>query len=218
MSSTTAPNTQIIWSSLPPDVIAHILLFYANAMIGSDYGMKTTKNHMYQLVTANSTFATAAKPIAAIFSPPSMKGHGEQLVKSILLNVFFTCKHWGRVNSHARVIMYTCVYLGATQKPPLNQSRKYYNLLGRTLTNLVREGTIPWKEMSEIQEEIKSLKYIFKYLDRFYVFNFQLPPIQKLIEEAYLAGNPNLEEFTYYDPGPPIPRSVVVGEQLYDED
>ena len=216
MSSTTAPNTQIVWANLPADVIALILQFYVTATVDSQ-PMKNAKNIMFKLLTTNTTFATAAKPIAPLFYPPTMKGHAEQLVKIIIVSVFFAYKHWNTMGKGAGSTMYTCVYNGAVQKPPFNQSRKYYNFLGKTLTDLVRNGAIPWKNVDEIQRELGCLKWIFGYLDRFYAHNFQLPKVQKLIHEAYLAGNPNLEEFKYYDPGPPRPRNTLI-EDPFPED
>jgi len=136
-------------------------------------------------------FADRLKPALAMNSSPMAPGHAEMFVEAALRLVFDPpiSLHRALISSHTYEFLYSAVYTGSTQKIPHCQAERYYLLLGRVLTRLLKTRAIPWKGIDGVAQEMRLVFHIFKYIDRFYVKRLSLPGISEHLRKAYLDGN-----------------------------
>jgi hypothetical protein len=107
----------------------------------------------------------------------------------------------GTLTTDGYSTLYTWVYEGCTQKPPLNHTATYYHLLPRMLTDMLRARVIPWKGLDAVHLHMRLFCNLFKYIDRFFVKKWSLDELPVCLERAYLEGNPDkVEPPTHYQP------------------
>lgn len=210
------------WDALPVDLSDKILSLATMSIIAHDdvelpelAGWRVIRmmNHEEQAgrilryARLSKMFARAFSVVLDLYSHPTANNHAQRFVGAVLRLVFapHPCGASMLMNNKCYQFLYTQVHAACTHKEPHNQARHYYRLLGRTLTDFLKGGALPWKEIDCVSRELRRVEHLFRYIDRYHVKRYALDPICVCLERAYLKGSPHEPSPpSYYDP-PLIP-------------
>ena len=209
---------QFHWDALPADLSDKILSISAMEIIGHDdvelpelagrrvirmMNHKEQANRILRYARLSKAFAKAFSFLLDIYNHPTASNHAERFVAATLRLVFaqHPCGAPMPMSNNCYQFLYAQIHAACTQKEPHNQARHYYRLLGRTLTDLLRGGALPWKEIGCVNKELRRAEHLFRYIDRYHVKRYALDPICVCLQRAYLEGSPHkFSPPTYYDP------------------
>ena len=209
---------QFHWDALPVDLSEKILSISTIEIVAHDdvelplcggWRVIRMMNHEEQAdrilryARLSKTFAKAFSFLLDIYSHPTASNHAERFVRAALQLVFaqHPCGEPMPMNNKCYQFLYAQIHSACTQKEPHNQAKHYYRLLGRTLTDLLRGGALPWKEIDCVGRELRCAEHLFRYIDRYHVKRYALDPLCVCLQRAYLEGSPyQSSPPTYYDP------------------
>ena len=192
-----------MWDQLPPDLLARVMDFVADGLVGYKQFPTPKENHAHllRLARLSKMCAAAMKPTLDLYSTPHEPGHAIKFVDAMLHHFFnprtgSAIKH---MTTDKYCFFYTAVYTGCTRRPEYNWAGEYYRLLGHRLIALLQTRALPWKGVDALRMEFACMGHLFGYLNRFYIARRALPEVAQRLEACYLKGNPNVPEEPEYD-------------------
>ena len=213
-----ANKMQFCWDALPADLSDKILSLATMDIIAHEdvelpelagWRVIRTIDHEQQAdrivryARLSKTFARAFCFLLDLYSRPTDNDHANRFVGAVLRLVFarHPCGTSMPMNSKCYQFLFTQIHAACTHKDPHNQAPHYYRLLGRTLTDLLKGGVLPWKEIDCVSRELRRAEALFRYIDRYHVKRYALHPICICLQRAYLEGSPyKSSPPSYYDP------------------
>ena len=194
----------LVWGSLPFDISTLILAHLASSLVGysgpdkrSFSKPKDQHAHILELALLQKAFATSLQPILDLYSTPYEDNHAERFIGATLKFIFGPHLRPNLdITNDAHAFLYMRVYESCTRTSMggcrlLKTASRYYSLLSRMLTDLLRTRALPWKGLDAVRDkEMRLLLNIFKYIDRYFVTQFHLDALSVCMERAYLDGDP----------------------------
>jgi hypothetical protein len=189
-----SPDGHELWASLPEEIarkiVEYVGLYWDLASwVPGERPLKRTSGYSFDDVLGcrrlNRAFAAGLWPVALCMVPVDHRHHGRCFVEGVVRHAIN-----GMMTGDRYACLYTCVYEGCTQPYASggapNWSQGYYHqllhVLGPMLQKLLGSRRLSYQEK---RRAVAWMRYIFKYLDRFFVKRHGIKPVSELVAEAF---------------------------------
>jgi hypothetical protein len=183
-----------LWASLPEE-LTHKIVEYVGmywdlaSWVPGQRPLKRTSGYSFDDVLEcrrlNRAFAAGLWPVALCIVPVDHRHHARCFVEGVVRHAID-----GMMTGDRLAELYTCVYEGCTQPygsaACKNWSQGYYDqlslVLGPMLQKLLGDRRLSHQEK---RTAVGRMRYIFTYLDRWFVERHDLKRVRELIAEAF---------------------------------